>query len=122
MAGTIVSAEAMRVRRLAKRLHLTQQRIAIETGISQSQVSRLLSGQSVRRSRAFDSVCTYVQRLANTVSTDEVRRCGVLMDALAAVWDGSQSHADALAAVIRSLGALAPPHALGHPQRRSPHE
>lgn len=97
---------AIRTRRLAKRLGLTQQAIAQATGVSQSQVSRLLSGKSKRRTEAFDTVCVYVQSVSRSITPTDVRECVPLVESLALVWDGSISHAEALAVVIRSLGTL----------------
>jgi len=101
-----ICAQAIHVRRIAERLQITQSQIARDVGLSQPQVSRLLSGRAKRRSIAFDRVCSYVLRHVHPVSVRDVRRCIVLIDALVLVWDGSQEHAQALASVIRSLGTL----------------
>jgi hypothetical protein len=90
----------------AAELGLTQAMIAVAIGASQSQVSRILSGGGVRRSRLFDDVCKYVCSISDNQAwpgeSDE------LQAALAEVWDGTPRHAKALALVIRSLGALSP--------------
>jgi transcriptional regulator with XRE-family HTH domain len=101
-----INGLSIRTRHLAKRLRITQQKIAEATGLSQSQVSRLLSGKSVRRSDSLDRVCVYVKSLSKGVTPSDVRGCAPLVESLALVWDGSQSHAEALAVVIRSLGTL----------------
>jgi transcriptional regulator with XRE-family HTH domain len=85
---------------------ITQQSIAAETGLSQSQVSRLLSGKAKRRTTALDAVCKYVERATKGVASSDVRECATLLESLALVWDGSENHAEALAVVIRSLGGL----------------
>lgn len=103
---------------MANRLGLTQRRIATATGVSQPQVSRLLSGRCIRRSEGFDQVCNYVNRQAKAITVEDVRRCTTLVNALAFVWDGSQAHAEALTAVIRSLGALPSPVTLGNRKSR----
>jgi predicted transcriptional regulator len=104
-----IKAASLRARRLAAGLGLDQMSIENATGVSQSQVSRVLAGKLKRRTTAFDSVCNYVHRKAGLVSPRDVRQCATLIDALAAVWDGSETHAAALATVIQSLGVLAPP-------------
>jgi transcriptional regulator with XRE-family HTH domain len=119
MHAADIRAEAHHIKHLMSRLGLTQEVISIATGISQSQVSRVLSGKAVRRSRAFDAVCNYVQHHSRSVPKEEVRICTPLIEALALVWDGTQTHADALASVIRSLGAL--PSSPPSHSRRSTH-
>ena len=81
--------------------------IAIAVGASQSQVSRVLSGHSVRRSKLFDVICKYVYS-ADRAGSPHPEKSAELMDALRSVWDGSPRHAKALALVIRSLGELTP--------------
>lgn len=120
MKADTVQAEALRIRRIVTQLRMTQQQIAEGTGVSQSQVSRMLGGHAVRRSRAFDRVCSYVTLRATSVTAADVRRCPVLIDALALVWDGSQAHADALATVICSLGAFPSLVASREPRKDSP--
>ena len=99
-------AEAVLVAAHARTIGLTQEQIAKAVGASQSQVSRILAGAGRRRSRLFDTVCKYVisRRADSPASAPE--KSPALMEALADVWDGTNAHADALAVVIRSLGAL----------------
>lgn len=106
MADDTLRALALAAAKQARAANLSQSSIAEALGASQSQVSRVLSGRSVRRSRLFNEVCKYVETAARGVSPATVHKNPELMDALAAVWDGTPSHAAALAAVIRSLGAL----------------
>ncbi len=97
-------AEATLAAARAREIGLTQQDVANALGASQSQVSRVLAGQSRRRSRLFDQVCKYVFSAGRA----DAKRAppAELTDALHAVWDGTPEHATALALVIRSLGAL----------------
>lgn len=88
---------------------LTQEQIAKAVYASQSQVSRILSGKSVRRSRLYDEICIYVDNALRGVSAESVRESEEIIDAIASVWDGTAHHATALATVIRSLGGLSPP-------------
>lgn len=85
---------------------LTQNGIALALGISQSQVSRVLSGRARRRSSVFAAVCKYVHSSVAAQPADALRHHPELMEAVADVWDGTTDHAQALALVIRSLGAL----------------
>lgn len=54
----------------------------------------------------LEEVCLYVEGFGAGVSTELVRSNDDLMDALSVIWDGSATHARALATVIRSLAAL----------------
>ena len=90
----------------AKAAGLTQQRIAVAVGASQSQVSRILAGVGSRRSKLFERVCKYVFSASGGASIGAPEKNAALMAALGDVWDGTPGHADALALVIRSLGAL----------------
>ena len=92
--------------RRAKYLGLTQEAIATAINVSQSQVSRVLSGAPVRRSKVFDRICKYVDSYSSGIPKEEVCRNPDLIDALSQTWDGTEIHAKALANVIRSLGAL----------------
>lgn len=97
---------------LFKAAGITQTAISIAIGVNQSQVSRVLSGQITRRTKLLDKLCVYAEsRLAATDKPD-VRTNLELMAALGEVWDGSDTHAHALAQVIRSLAQLhpIPPH------------
>jgi len=98
---------AVRAGQRAKELGFTQAQISDHLGIHQSQVSRILSGQIMRRSRNFDAICQFLELQSVGVSAATVRKNPELIDALVSVWDGTEIHAAALAAVIRSLGALA---------------
>ena len=94
------------LRELAKRRGLTQKQIADAVGISQSQVSRVLSGESQKRSAAMHIVCRFVEDVPGDVTAERVRQNDELMEALAFTWDGTAQHSAALAAVIRALRVL----------------
>jgi len=92
----------------ATELGLSQSFLAIELGVSQSQISRIFSGQTSPSSKLAFQLCNYVFQSANGVSRESVTNNDELMDALAFTWDGSSAHARALAAIIRSVGLLRP--------------
>ena len=100
--------ESVGVAHRAKMLGLSQSFIAEAVGASQSQVCRILSGSSRRRSRLFTEICKYVNSAKRDGAPPSVSKNNELMDAVAAVWDGTPQHAQALSVVIRSLSALAP--------------
>lgn len=108
-ADSGLRAEARLVADKARQLGLSQERIARAIGASQSQVSRVLSGTGKRRSRLFDQVCKYVHSQARPAGRVSAANNPALSAALDEVWDGTEDHADALALVIRSLGALQRP-------------
>lgn len=99
---------------IARRLDeagFTQQALAEMLGVSQSQVSRTLNGQFKRRSKLFDDLCKIAYQSSTTsvaVQPGTSAQQADLISALDAVWDGTDSHAKALAVVIRSLSALLP--------------
>lgn len=80
--------------------------VAFALGASQSQVSRVLAGNIVRRTKLFEEICNYANSIEVGVSIDSVRSNHELLSALAETWDGSAAHSRALAAVIRSLAVL----------------
>lgn len=106
---TSLQAEALRLAQHAKARGLTQSAIADHLRASQSQISRIFSGASKRRSKLFEAACKYVfSDLPRNASSTHVEDAQSLHDLLDSVWDGSPEHAEALAGVIRSLGAFAP--------------
>lgn len=106
MSQIQLKTEAMMAAQHAQNAGLTQSDIALALGASQSQVSRILAGHAKRRSRLFDEVCNYAYSAAKGVTADQVRNNTELIQAIAETWDGSASHAKALATVIRGLGLL----------------
>ena len=97
---------SMQLARVAKSLGITQEDISAATGISQSQVSRLLSGHGKRKSKGFLEICNYVNNKQVGISTDMVRQNDELINALALVWDGTARQSTAIANIIQSLGAI----------------
>lgn len=108
MNQTELSARAERARHICKMRGITQEQIAADLGVSQSQVSRIFKGQGKRASRLAEEVCLYVERREGGVTPDSVRSNDDLVNALTVTWDGSAMHARALSAVIRSLAAFGP--------------
>ena len=120
MIESEVRARAANARRICTAHGIAQAEIAAYVGASQSQVSRILKGEGIRASRLFEEVCLFVERFEGGISADvvkngrrlfekdAVRSNSELIEALQATWDGSASHAKALAAVIRSLAILKP--------------
>jgi transcriptional regulator with XRE-family HTH domain len=90
----------------AKVAGITQESISEALSISQSQVSRLLSGRCKRRTKLLDEICIYVNNQIKGVSPDLVRQNEELLHAIASIWDGSASQAGLIANVIRSLGPI----------------
>lgn len=86
-----------------RRKKITQSEIASALCVSQSQVSRALSGKSGKRSGLMERICKYVYDARAQVTAELVRSNDELIGALTQTWDGSSEHAHALATVIRSL-------------------
>ena len=106
MLDGTMSDQSRILRARVKALGLTQNDLASGTGLSQSQVSRLLDGKSYRSSKGFDRLCKYVQSYAPSISQRRILKQADLMSALGELWDGTPAHAEALATVLRSLKAL----------------
>lgn len=100
-----------------RRSGITQIALAEELGVSQSQISRVLSGKSSKRSKLLAKICNYAFKPPPAAAAEAVRQNEELIKALAETWDGTQEHAQALATVIRSLGGLSSPA-----QRRRPRD
>src|SRR5437762_387946 len=83
--------------------HVTQAALAARSGVSQSQVSRLLSGKPRRLSKSVLAICRYAKIDASDLKASDPRRNGILMGALKKVWDGTDEHARSIARVIASL-------------------
>lgn len=104
-----LQAEALTAADAARSAGLSQKDIAAALGASQPQVSRILAGKSTRRTQLFEAVCMYAfeaQARAQKGLKPPARTCNTLLEALDAIWDGTDRHAKALAVVIRSLGSL----------------
>ena len=88
------------------KFHLTQEGLANLAKVSQSTVSRALSGARLRRGAARGRLFKY----AGIVDTVDMPRKGIkaVIHAFEKIWDGSPTHADAVADVIISLAKLRP--------------
>jgi transcriptional regulator with XRE-family HTH domain len=94
--------------RLAQRVaarRLTQEEIAKATGVDQSQVSRILTGQAKRRSHNVERLCLYARRLASASSTAVSRRQQI-EQAVDTLWDGSARHARAIADALQAIARV----------------
>lgn len=108
-AKTSLRDEALQMAQHAKARGLTQAFIAEALKASQSQISRIFSGTSKRRSKLFVAICKYVFSDAqNRSEGTEPIGAAELHQAVDEVWDGTSEHARALVGVIRSLAALTP--------------
>lgn len=78
------------------------------SGISQPTVSRFRSGKASRKrsSGPFIKLCNFYGILKQIELKENSRNNQVLLDAITAVWDGTEAHAQALARVIHSLKGL----------------
>jgi predicted transcriptional regulator len=86
-------------------LGMSQQDLAVATGVHQSQISRMLSGNVKRVSKNLKKVAAYLDDLhGKDAKGSEIPE--VLADAIRFSWDGTPMHAEALARVIVSLRPL----------------
>ena len=87
-------------------LGLTQEEIAKGSGVSQSQVSRVISGRGKLESKAYKQISKFINSKLVKVSPDHVIANKKLINALAHVWDGSEQQASVIAGIIYSLEGL----------------
>ncbi|MGI0036021.1 MAG: helix-turn-helix domain-containing protein [Nitrososphaera sp.] len=104
MEKSLISPSILRA--CTRDLGLNQIEIAAKIGASQGQVSRMLTGQTKQRSRAYKKLCEYVINKKLGITRERVIENAELVDALAQTWDGTTEHAKALSAVILSLRNL----------------
>lgn len=81
---------------------VSQSDIARATGVHQSQVSRILAGAARRASPNVLLLCKFANEMGQFTTTNPASNL-VLMDALRAVWDGTEAHAQAIAGLILTL-------------------
>lgn len=108
MQNAIFEADVALARSRIRVLGISQQSVADQLGVSQSQVSRVLSGQTSASSKLAIDICSYVILSVDHVEKSSIAANDDLMNALVEIWDGTPTHARALAVVIRSLGVLHP--------------
>lgn len=84
--------------------HVTQLQIARETGVHQSQISRILSGNTKRLSKNVEIVCNYAESTIAPASIGGNIARRALTAAILDIWDGTQRHADVLEDAIRAIG------------------
>jgi predicted transcriptional regulator len=80
----------------------SQDDLAAKAGVSQSAVSRALSGPAERNGRARGKLFVFMQQALVGYAPPSA------VAALNDVWDGSEEHADALASLISASGELWP--------------
>lgn len=75
------------------------------SGVSQPTVSRFRCGKIARKrhSSSFNKLCNYYELALPIVHSTNKRNNPTISDAIMAVWDGTEAHAQAIARVIRSL-------------------
>jgi transcriptional regulator with XRE-family HTH domain len=106
MDNSLLKYTPQQVQAVAKSLGITQNALSEATGISQSQISRLLSGRGKRQSKAYSKICNYVFLKHDGITPDLVKNNEEFIAALAAVWDGSAQQSKAISNVILSLGGI----------------
>ena len=97
---------AIQAAKRARANGLTQSHISLALNVSQSQVSRVLSGLSKRHTKLMDEICIYVNNYMHKTSPSLVLENPEITKAIEEVWDGTFDHAHAIAEVIRSLSAF----------------
>lgn len=91
-----------RLRQMVSDGMLNQIGIQLGSGVHQTQISRILSGQIKRVSKNVVKLCKFEQELHKSQSSHEKINPRI-RQAVEAVWDGTELHAEAVAKVILSL-------------------
>ena len=91
---------------LIQERQLSQKDVARAADISQSTVSRTLSGKIIRRGQAKKKLFKYMQQelWKAKMSTGKNK----IIEAFESIWDGSEAQADAVANIIEACGKLTP--------------
>jgi arginine repressor len=87
---------------------LTQAALARRARVSQATVSRALAGIALQRGRARSKLFIYAGIQEQPESQRPGQSTGQVVKAFEAIWDGTQSHARAVARIIEALGELRP--------------
>lgn len=98
-----MQAFANRVRAYLENKDLSESELADLAGVSQSTVSRAISGTISRRGRAFRVLFKFIQK--NSTQATAKRRIAAAFDR---VWNGTQGHAESIARVVESLEDFCP--------------
>jgi transcriptional regulator with XRE-family HTH domain len=109
MPSSELASRVLRATSVFESRGITQSKIASRLGASQSQVSRVLAGRSVKRSKLAEEICLYAETLETGVSLRAVIQNAEVLEAVRHAWDGSAARARALSTVIRSLAVLVRP-------------
>ncbi|MBS1885714.1 MAG: helix-turn-helix domain-containing protein [Actinobacteria bacterium] len=92
---------SVELKALLDRVGISQAELARRAGVSQPTVSRAMKRAPARKSDSYARLCNYIRQESN-----EIPLPGPACDALAEIWDGSPTQAEALAALIRAAGDL----------------
>lgn len=92
---------AVRLKAYMEREKLSQVAMAKRAGVSQSAVSRALSGMPLRLGPAKAKLCKYAG-----MQDGELDGSARVAAAFSRIWDKSPEHADAVVAVIAALGSF----------------
>lgn len=94
---------------ILSRSNLRQSAIALEAGVNQSAVSRVLAECPKRNGTAFKKLCIYANMRESRLPQESTEPIAnrALASAIREVWNGTPEHAQALAAMIRAAGRAA---------------
>jgi hypothetical protein len=101
---TDIKQKWVRLKRTLEVHKISQEALAKAAGINQATVSRIMARCPRRAGGAFTKLCRYADKVCERESRPDPSLCSELMNALRDVWNGSDEHAEALAAIIRAAG------------------
>jgi len=84
-----------------------QQELAAQAGVSQATISRLAQRPPKRIGGGFVRLFVYARKREVSIAKPDPRSSPELIAALSEVWNGTDVHAKALAAIIRAMADVA---------------
>lgn len=93
--------EIARLKLAVESKEISLKAISDATGVHISQVSRILSGQSRRLSKNVEKICKFARRISLPPQSAESEE--ILMAAVKGLWDGTDSHARAIASLLKAI-------------------
>lgn len=101
-----IQDRVQQARAILRAAGITQEQAAAQAGCTQSQVSRILQGKIARETTTAVRLCIYAENVAGRTSGPPSKGRDAIDLAVAQVWDGSESHAHAVADLLNAVARL----------------
>ncbi|MDP3610196.1 MAG: hypothetical protein Q8R74_14095 [Methylophilus sp.] len=87
-------------------LNIRQEDVAYDLQLSQSQVSRVLTGKCKRVTKNMHKICNYLQDCMDQKLVTKDFGLADINNAVLSIWDGTEAHAKVIADFIRELDSI----------------